>query len=407
MENLPTILKNITQAKRIAIALPQQLTLDAVCAALALQITITSQPDKTVTLFSASTDVPALPFLGPEAQHPQLNSALSNSNGLAIKIANSHAQSKELRYEKTSEGGLVIFVTPAGAGQFLESDVSVLPNAASFDLVIILGAANFEQLGSVYTDNTKLFFETPNINIDIDPSNEYYGTVNAVNTTATSLCEVVMDIIEAIPNALSNETVSTSLLAGIISQTASFRDPKTTPATLLKASRLVASGAKRQNIIQHLFKTKPLPLLQLWGRALARLTVMPEKQALTAVITATDLEKTKVETESLPIVLRDIVEMVTGYSLVILLAELPAAVSNGANNSANKVQALLAGLPHENILQLASKLIAADNPSADNSNLKISLLVGKHEYVSFPLSKPLAEIQQMLNEQIEKRSLAS
>lgn len=402
MENLPTILKNITQAKRIAIALPQQLTLDAVCAALALKTAIISQPDKSVTLFSTSTDVPALPFLDSAAQNPQLNSALSSGNGLAIKIANSHAQPKELRYEKTPEGGLVVFITPS-EGQFMESDVTILPNATSFDLVIILGATNFEQLGSVYTDNTKLFFETPNINIDIDPTNEYYGSVNVVNATATSLCEVVMDIIEAIPDALANETVSTSLLAGIISQTASFRDPKTTPATLLKASRLVTRGAKQQNIIQHLFKTKPLPLLQLWGRALARLSAMPEKQALTAVITASDLEKTKVEIDSLAIVLRDIIEMVTGYSLVILLAELPAALSNGGS----KVQVLLAGLPHENILQLAGKLIAADNPMSDNMNLKVATLIGKHEYASFSLTKPLAEVQQILTEQIAKRSLVS
>lgn len=392
-DNLPTILKNISQAKRIAVALPKQLTLDALCAGLAIETSVSSSSTKTgnattVTLISASSELPATQFL---KNQPQVYKTLTNSKGLSIKVSNSHAQPGELRYEKEADG-LVISITPS-EGEFIDADVSVLPSAANFDLVIILGAANFESLGSIYTDNTKLFFETPNINIDIDPANEYYGTVNLVNTTATSLSEVVMDVIEAMPNALDNEIVATNLLAGIISQTASFRDPKTTPTALLKASRLVEKGAKQQDIIQHLFKTKPLPLLQLWGRALARLVAQPEKQALTAVLTASDIEKTKVGTDELYIVLRDIIEMVTGYSLIVLLAELPNT------NGASGVQVLLAGLPHENIAQAAKQL--------GGNDAKALPLVGKFEYASFLAKQTLPEVQQNISNIIEKRSSAS
>ena len=389
-ENLPTLLKSINQAKRIAVVLPQHLSLDVLCAAIALKTAIFSQA---VTVFSAAGEQPVLPFLTNLAELPKIYNALGSGSGLAIKVSNSHAQPGELRYEKTNDG-LVIFITPsseATKGEFLETDVSVLPSAANFDLVIILGAQNFEELGSIYTDNTKLFFETPKINIDINPANEYYGTLNFINTTATSLSEVVMDIIEAIPEALKNEIVSTSLLAGIISQTASFRDPKTTPTALLKASRLVAVGAKQQEIIQHLYKTKSLPLLQLWGRALARLTAQPEKQTLTAVVTASDLEKTKVGVESLPVVLRDIIEMVTSYSLVILLAELPVAAG---------VQVLLAGLPHENISQTALEI-------SKDANSKPANLVGKYEYTSFLVKNSLTDVQQIITNIVEKRNSAA
>ncbi|HEX3099397.1 MAG TPA: hypothetical protein VHQ41_00300 [Patescibacteria group bacterium] len=384
---IQTILKTIGTAKQIAIVLPEQPNIDQICAGIALSTAISSNSasdqHRTVMLFSAAAELPELLFL---KNAPRINRALNNSAQLAIKISSKNAQPGELRYEK-SDDGLTVFVTPKEAGQFKESDVSVLPSAGNFDLVVIIGAANFEQLGSLYKENTKLFFGTPHINIDINPANEFYGTINYVQTIASSICEAVMDLVEAMPNALANETVSTALLAGIISQTSSFRDPKTTPQAMLKASRLVEAGAKQQDIIQHLFKTKPLPLLQLWGRALARLTALQEKQILTAIVTKSDLEKTNVGVESLPIVARDIVEMITGYSLVILLAELPAG----------GVQAVVAGLPFEDLANIATQLGSAGEA------IHLTQLTGKYEYISVNLKQDLAQTQQQLSKLIENR----
>ncbi len=385
MENLPIILKNISESKRVALVLPEQLSVDSFCAGLALAYSLPN-----AMIFSATPSLPELPFL---SGLPRVASGLSESDQLVIKISNKNTQAKDLRYEQTNDG-LAIYISPS-QGQFTERDVLVLPSAANFDLVIVLGAANFEQLGKIYTENTKLFFNTPTINIDNNPSNEFYCTLNFVNTTASSLCEVVMDIIEGMPRGqgkgLLKEPVATVLLAGIVNQTASFRDPKTTPAALQKASRLVEAGAKQQDIIQHMFKTKPLPLLQLWGRALARLTAYPDKQALMAVVTASDLEKTHESTESLAIVLRDIIEMVTGYSLVAFLAELPAGKG---------VQVLLAGLPFEKLEQMAQQL------SGGNEAIKPQTLGGKYLYVSVNApGASLSDVQAKFAQLIESRSI--
>lgn len=369
---IQTILKQIGSAKRIAVVLPAKTTIDIACAGVALTQSLQAQAGKNAMIFGLDTTIlPTLPFL---KNSPVIHSALNSSSQLAIRVSNKNAQPSELRYEKTTEG-LTVFITPKD-GEFVETDVTVLPSAANFDLVIILGAANLEQLGSLYTENTKLFFETPHINIDVNPENEFYGTVNFVQTTATSLSEVVVDLVEAISGGLQNEFVSTALLAGIISQTSSFRDPKTTPQAMLKASRLVEAGAKQQEIIQHLYKTKPLPLLQLWGRALARLTTVPNKQVLSAVVTKSDLEKTKVNVNDLHLVLADIVEMVSGYSIVALFAELPTSGT----------QIVLAGLPYEDLNKIAAKFGSLENKSTS--------LIGKYEYISFYSKDSLDTAQQ-------------
>ncbi|HEX3095905.1 MAG TPA: hypothetical protein VHQ20_02180 [Patescibacteria group bacterium] len=381
MENLPTIIKNITDSKRIAIVIPAEASVDAFCSAIALQTAVGK------AMIFCSAPVPELLFL---PNVPSVYPTLKSSDQLAIKISSKNASPKEVRYDKT-DSGLTIYITP-DKGQFAESDVSVLPAVGNFDLLVIIGAGNFEQLGKVYTENPKLFFDTPHINIDNSPNNEFYGTLNFVNTTASSLSEVVMDIIEALPGGINNDTVATSLLAGIISQTSSFRDPKTTPTALQKASRLVTAGGRQKEIIQHLFKTKSLQLLQLWGRALARLTAQPDKQTLTAVVTASDLQKTQMSVESLPTVLRDIVEMVTGFSFVVFLAELPDVAG---------VQILLAGMPNENLIstaqQLSNNVVLADS-------IKSLILVGQYHYVSIHVKDSLIDVQTRLTALIENRN---
>lgn len=387
--DIQTIIKSITGAQTIVIALPKVMTLDALCAAIALHEAIilsSSAQQRTVTITSAAADIPAAPFL---QNIPLVQHEVPSGNQLAIKISNSHAQPGELRYEKVDDG-LTVFITPKqGSGVFTKEDVSVIPAANKVDLVIIIGAANFEELGKLYTENTKLFFETTNINIDINPENEYYGTINFVQPSASSFSEVVMDIVTSMPKALENKTISTGLLAGIISQTGSFRDPKTTPQALMKASKLVDAGANRQDIVQYLFKTKPLPLLQLWGRALARLTASTDKKVLTAIVTLADVEKTQVAHEDLPIILRDIIEMVTGYSLAALFVE-----------EQDAVQILLAGLPHENISKIAKEL-AGDTDAPPQKTKEPQVLTGKYQYINVTVEGDVDAVQQKFTQIVE------
>jgi bifunctional oligoribonuclease and PAP phosphatase NrnA len=394
MENIETIIKNIDSAGRIAIALPKDVTVDLACAAVALAEGLKSRAGKagnpSCYIFSAAEKFPSLPFL---KNQPRVFSQLSNNGQMAIKVSNAHGQPSEIKYE-TDSGGLVIYIK-SESGQIEESDVSVLSSPAGFDLVIILGAASFEQLGSLYTNLTKMFFETPNINIDVNPANEFYGTVNLVAATASSVSEVVMDVLTA-AGASENTEVATALLGGIISQTNSFRDPKTSPATLLKSSRLISAGARQQEIIQHLFKTKPLPQLQLWGRALARLVAFPEKQALLTVVTSSDLTKTHADSEALPKALRDILEMITGYSLVALIAE----------TSPTGAQVLVAGLPFEELGKFAQGMgVVGGGAGAGAAQTagKPSPLVGKYEFMSFSVTGALAEVQAQVTKLIENR----
>ena len=120
-------------------------------------------------------------------------------------------------------------------------------------------------------DNADFFYHTPIINIDHNPANDYFGQINLVDITATSISEIIFELIKEMGGEILNEQIATNLLAGIISKTKSFRTTSVTPKSLAIASHLVASGARREEIIKNLFQTKNIATLKLWGRVLARL----------------------------------------------------------------------------------------------------------------------------------------
>ncbi len=368
--NLQQIRDLLGKSKSVALLLPAEVELDKYCAAFALKVTLEAS-GAAAAIFSSAQQLPKPPFL----ESIEIRNRFSQSDQFGVRISTAHAKPGELRYEVEPDAVVVYLKTESG--EFLPDDVSVLPVRQKFDLFISLGVSRLEQLGSLYTDNAAVFFDVPHINIDTNPSNEYFGTVNQVVTTSTSLSELVLEILDS-TDALSKEPVATSLLAGIIAETHSFRDPRTSPKSLAAAAKLINAGAKQQDIIQYLFKTKPFPELQLWGRALARLATVPTASLIHSLVTKSDMEKTNSNEALLPEVLRDLVEIVSGFNIIVLIAELP-----------EEHQMLIAGLPHAGISAIAAKL---------GGEVKTpQTLVGQFEFVKVTFrGKTSPELQDIL-----------
>jgi nanoRNase/pAp phosphatase (c-di-AMP/oligoRNAs hydrolase) len=361
LETITKINKVIDTAKQIALILPENVNIDKLCAAISLQNYL-KQQGKTSQIFTSSKDLPKLDFL---ANQPKVFTNFGNSGEFTIRIRGNNAKPKQLRYEKDSDD-LLIFITPE-SGKLTEQDVELLPASQDFDLFIMLGVTTLEDLGALHQGSPELFYQTTKIAISNNIEQEYYAAITWVEPTSASLTEQIGTWLEH-DQRIDNETMATSLLAGIIEQTQSFRDPKTTPNTLELASKLVKHGAKQQEIIQYLFKTKPFPLLQLWGRAMARVKVTNDNTVLYSTITKQDFEKTQTDLQILPSVLKELVEMANSYQLVVLVAELAAGV-----------KVMMAAPPHVKLKALA-RLFNEDIQTEPE------MLVGNHNFIDFTLS---------------------
>lgn len=331
------IFEQVNKANKVLVALPQTLTADSVASGLALALFL-KRLNKEVTVAASGQLSKTFEFL-PEAA--SIQPALTAGNSFVISLDTKTAPLDELSYESAGDK-LNIFLKPK-TGQYTPADVSFSQDQSPFQVAIVLDAASLENLGELFEKHADTFFNTPKINIDNKPSNEYFGAINFVDINASSIAEMLSDLFSTYEQQLVDEDIATCLLAGIITKTNSFQHVQTTPKAFLKASELVGLGGRQQEVVKHFYKTKPLPLLRLWGRALARLKMTDH--ALYSLLSKSDFEKSEANEEDTVAVLRELADNTSQYRLLALLYE-----------HQNDVRLLLAAHPQISATQLTTSL---------------------------------------------------
>jgi len=307
----------LRKANKVLIALPQNITADSLGSGLALKLFL-EKLKKDVVLVCSSQVPGQLKFLPATSS---VKADISSEKSLIITVDSSKKKLDELSYQ-TEEDKIHIYLKSSGNG-FTAEDVSFGSGKFPVDLIVTLDAASLEDLGGLFHSHADLFFETPKINIDHKAGNELFGQLNLVETTATSVGEILAGLLEQFEANLMDEDISTGLLAGIITKTNSFQHAQTTPQAFIKASGLIHGGGRQQEIIKNIYKTKSLPLLKLWGRTLARLKVNADLSLIYSLLQPSDFEKSQSTQEELLPVLKELMENVTGYKLAAILSGQP------------------------------------------------------------------------------------
>lgn len=289
---------------------------------------------------------------------PQKYAFLPDNNLIQNKVINlkkfivtldiSKTKLKEFSYD-VKGNNLEIYITPS-EGNFSDEDLKSYTSNYRYDLIITIGASDLELLGDVYNKNTDFFYRTPIINIDHKPENEQYGKINLVDITKSSTAELIFDLVDQLdPHAL-DEQVATCLLTGMVVSTKSFKTSNVTPQTLTVASRLIVAGAKREDIIRHLYQTKTITLLKLWGEVLTRLQTDPASGVVWSFIEKKDFVKLRIKE---PVDFTEIIHELISYTpeaaIIVLFYEDPHS------DALAETSALIYTSPHFNALELAKR----------------------------------------------------
>ena len=152
--------------------------------------------------------------------------------------------------------------------------VMVTCDCASFDRLVSLGRAA-EKAGEV-------------IWIDHHRSNDGLGTVPLVDPGASSTCEMVFRLIEAMGGGMS-EATALCLYAGLVTDTGRFQYEATTPATLRMAATLREHPFDHTRLVQALYEDSPLEYIRLVGTALDRVAYVAEADLVWTYLTQADL----------------------------------------------------------------------------------------------------------------------
>ena len=321
MEHNPKsqIISLINDSKSILLVTHKQMDGDAIGSILALK-EVLEKIDKKVEALVANSLPANLTYLN---DYTTLKNRVDIQKDFIINLEIGDLKIDKLGYKKSPDGkNLSIVITP-NSGELKTSDISFSESGSKYDLVIILGSPDLESLGSIYNNYSQLFFETPTAQIDHHSFNENYAKINFVDMTASSTCEMLVSLIEAIESSNStkifSESIATALLTGIINKTNSFQNLSTTPKSLTVAAQLVALGAEKDKIILNLFKSKPISTLKLWGRILNNLE--EEDNFVWAKVSQVDLEETGSHPSQINSVIDNLLKTASDFDFVILISE--------------------------------------------------------------------------------------
>lgn len=216
------------------------------------------------------------------------------SNDFIVTLDCKKAKLKTIK-TKLEQDKVNIIIT-AKKGQFSSSDVSFDHGPHKYDLIITVDTGDLEQLGRFYEDNPSIFSDIPLVNIDHHASNGNFGRINYIDIMSSSTTELLIPLIQELETEsnteLMDEDIATLLLAGIITDTGSFQNANTTPRSFANSAFLIKHGARQQEIIQHVFKTKNLTTLKLWGRILTKMKVDPKHKIVWSTISRADFKDT-------------------------------------------------------------------------------------------------------------------
>lgn len=276
------VLEQLRKAERPLIAFRKDWNADSAAAAVALASALEGMGKKVELVCDGFVQPEHLAFL------PQLKRVRPEMAGLRTFVISVDAQKSrigELSYE-AKDGFLHIYLTPK-SGSLDASQVTTGTTDYRHDLIVTVDTPDASSLGAVRDAAADFFFRTPIVNVDHSLANELYGQANCVDATCAATSEVVYRLVKDLGRPIDAD-LATALLTGIVAKTRSFRSGAITPQTLAAASELVAAGARRDVIVSSLYRTKTIPALKLWGRALARLKSDPTLKLVSSVLTRQD-----------------------------------------------------------------------------------------------------------------------
>jgi len=138
-------------------------------------------------------------------------------------------------------------------------------------------------------ENVLKLLKAPFVMIDHHQSPGDFAVVTYSDTAFGSTCEMIYNFISELGKKdLINKTIATCIYTGILTDSGSFRFPKTTGTTHRIIAELIDLGVENTQIPTLLFDNNSYHSLQLLGRALQNMKVFPEFK--TAYITLSQKE---------------------------------------------------------------------------------------------------------------------
>ena len=243
---LTEVKPRLSASNRILIVLPQNLNNDNLAAGLTLYLSLKSAGKK-VDIVSTGTPLVSqsnLFGIGEVKNHVAKAGAGNFIISLDGVVDNTGTMQQVPALEKLDwypEGSKLNLVFHVVPGQRFEpTNIASRHEEAGYDLTWVVGCQNLNELGDLFIANSQYFAQSQVINIDNNPQNTYFGFSNVVDPQASSLSEIVAQVLPSLTLNTDRDGAS-NILAGIYTATNNLTQ-RINPDTFMVVSQAVQGG---------------------------------------------------------------------------------------------------------------------------------------------------------------------
>lgn len=240
------LVDRIKSATNVLVTVSKNPSVDQLAASIGLTIALNKLGKHATCVFSGK--VPStLEFLQPE------KTIETNTNSLRdFIISLDKSKADKLRY-KVEDEFVKIFITPYRTS-ISDKDFAFSQGDFNVDLIITLGVRERNDLDGAIVAHGRILHDATvaSLNTSTEKHKNEIGTINIVNSQASSLSEIAADLVAKLDRKLFDTQIATALLTGLVAETDRFGNDKARPHTMEVASVLMASGASPQLISNEL-----------------------------------------------------------------------------------------------------------------------------------------------------------
>lgn len=251
------IVDRIKQSTNILVTVNSNPSVDALSALLAFSLML-NKLDKHATSVFSGVVPPAINFLEPAKSFEHNVDSLRD-----FIIALDKEKADRLRY-KVENDVVKIFITPYRT-TITQNDLQFSQGDFNVDLIIALGVERREELDAAIVAHGRILHDATVMTINAANQKSSLGSVDWQDSNASSLCEMVVSVGDALQSNIFDQQISTALLTGIVAATDRFSNIHTTPNVMTLAAKLMAAGANQQLIAANLTTSTAAPTVKPGG----------------------------------------------------------------------------------------------------------------------------------------------
>lgn len=236
-DQLNALKAKLQEISSILITLPNNPSQDSVAAALAFYLSLKSSGKKVALVTSNPVTVRDAHLVGIDKVTQDIG---GNSLVITLNVPEDHVD----KVTSNTEGGhLNLIINPReGADPVTEKDVIFGYTGAVADLILVVGASDLKEVGSLVEKENELFSQSTIVNISNQVSN--FGSIN-ITDPSSSCSELVTALLKELALPLDVD-IANNLMAGVESGTDNLSSPNMTADTFEALAVLYRSGARRQ-----------------------------------------------------------------------------------------------------------------------------------------------------------------